>query len=329
MAGQRAAFEPRMILLGKENTEGAGAVPALIATSVLLTENSSAQIGVGDSRENKYDSNKAGSRNNPIETTNLQNKITFDTPFAFSAVPGTPGPLDNLLLCCGYDVVHDAVAKTSVYTPAALSSIDTVHASMRADESGGKDIEYASKGMRAIFNLSIAIGERIKLNGINLEGSYIRPNEVNHLDENLGTQLNNLIASCSADSINAVTLDGKALCLESLNISNTGGLTLTKSNMSCEDAVIADATSPDGTVIYRKPNYTTEFNPFELGESHITQKSVALVFEITTTGVGKLKIEAQVQPLETQRTKLKDSTSGISQKLKFLEVPTLTLSEAV
>ncbi len=329
MAGQRASFEPRMILLGKENVEGAGAVPALVAASVLLTENSSAQIGVGDSRENKYDTNKAGSRNNPVETTNLQNKISFDTPFAFPAVPGTAGPLDNLLLCAGFDVVHDPIAKTSIFTPSTLSSIDTVHASMRADESGGNDIEYASKGMRGIFNLSIAIGERIKLDGINLEGSYILPDEVAHLDEDLGVQLNNLIASCNADTIDAVTLDGKAVCLESLNIGNAGGLVLTKSNMSCEDSVIADAASPEGTIIYRKPDYATEFNPFELGESHITQKSVPLVFEITSTGIGKLSITADVQPLETQRTKLKDTTSGITQKLKFLSVPTLTLSEAL
>lgn len=325
MAILKLSEKNKVLHFQKEVTEGTAV--AQTTTSVILTQNLQATIGEGDTQTDEYDG--TSSRDNPISTGNMRNSFTFDMPVTMSGTAGTAPALGAVLQACGFKEVVTAATKV-VYSPEALGAIKSGSVMMRRDEGNGFDLQYMTKGAKGVLGLEIKSGTRPKFKVSNLVGDYLQPSRVANATVSptaYGSQKNFVCDTASPDSVVTATLNGKALCLDSLTCQNLSGLDLQRFTSMCQGFTVANPVTPEMTLTAVMPNWTTDFNPFEYGNTSGAVKRFAFVLELGTIAGRKIKIEcAECQPTNPKESTLGGNVLGFEMTLRLLSDAIITFS---
>ena len=309
-------FEQREITLEIEASRGVA--EADTPTSVLLVQDWTSQPYIGDDKTMNFDS-LSSMKIEEVKKLNPQMTCGFNTPLTKPDSGVYPSWL-NLLRACGMDVLDTAQSTPAtpqlIVTQSTPSSMDTATIREYQAADAARNHLYTGVGGTGNISLDFIAGEIPMLGVSNFLSSYVRPNYVAPFLADKALLNAEECKAATVDGHVVSQLDGKDVCIQSLKMSNFDGRDLGIDQFFCRTVGGGARKAMQFEVIYLNPDWSSEFNPWALGESHETTNRVPFIFEHE---LGRVFIE-KCQPINTEKVSFgKAGLKCIKQTLNVLE----------
>ncbi|EIJ33319.1 hypothetical protein [Thiothrix nivea] len=250
-------------------------------------------------------------------------EFSAKVPWMYSGAAGTAGPLANMFRMCGA-AATTAAGVSVTYARDTLTGFDTSTMEMRTPlSSGAKDYRRRTTGARGQLGFRFAAGEDMVFN-LSGVGAYYDPDAVTVIAPAYGAQLANIFGPPRPSLITTKALNGKMLCLQSVESSNFFGYKSEWQESMCL-ARAEPSTDENGTlkVSMKMSDWETEFNPFAYANRATVQR-LPFAFSIGSVAGKKLDVTvAEVQMGELSEIILPNNSRGVEFSLNILHNPVI------
>lgn len=309
-------FKQRAITLEIEDVMGVA--QADTPASVLLVTDFTSQVYTGEDKEIEYASLENLSAAE-IKKIAPQSIFGWKTPLTKPDAGVIPS-WAKLFATCGFNQLDTGPSNPPqaqlIYTLSEPSEIDTatIREYQAADDM--RNHHYVGTGATGNIGLDFVAGEIPEITVSNYLSNYVRPDMVAPFVAD-----NALVNAeeCKAGNVDGhilSQLDGKDICVQSLRMQNLDGRNIGRDEFFCQTYTGGSRGVIQLEVIYMNPDWQTEFNPWELGESHEQTNRVPFIFQHE---LGTVFVE-EVQPINTEKVAFGDAgLKCIKQTLNVLK----------
>ncbi|OQX12809.1 MAG: hypothetical protein BWK73_13925 [Thiothrix lacustris] len=255
----------KSLFFAHETAEGAFVAPA--ASTFIVTEDFQVTpvVAKRDTLE-VYSSETGIISREMLATKNSQFafKVPLSWPAAAPAAAAGFLAISPLLEVCGAKAPLYAAGPPALLTYTEQEDIAAIKSgslSFRRRRNATSHLERKSSGVRGGVSFDWEIG-KIPRFGFDLVGSHLDIVASAALASTPGAQLTNLAATGNMNTVGAITLGGKTLCLTKYSNKNLFRVSAEWVQFLCgERAQPKQETANDITIAFKFPNIDTEFNP--------------------------------------------------------------------
>ena len=273
----------KALFFNVETTSGTYLAPS--ATAFILTENFQCDPVNAQREKIEVYSDSTGLYNAEL-LAQINATFKFNVPHSWPAVAPAAAagflPIAPLLQCCGAKApayVAGPPANITYSEQTDLQSVNSGSLSFRRTRGATTQLERKSAGVRGSVGLEWEIG-KVPRWSFDMMGSWLALASATSLTSTAGAQLTNLDLPAASNTVGAITLGGKNLCLTKLSNKNLFRLKVNWAKYLCgEGAIPSIEPANDITATFKWPNIDTEFNP----DAYLNN-SYPLVFNLLQAG---------------------------------------------